>query len=157
MTTHIKRIERVESELAQVVKTAAGKKDVDSLRAEYRKLIVSVTAVLEKVRVPLLMLSVQDGSHLDHLDLKAHLWGVGTYSMSSRVEYDPDRVVVGCRARRARPDEEGRYGSSHLRHRRRTQSASIKEIKFCTISCGPQASSPDSLCSALCCDSMGKY
>jgi hypothetical protein len=41
MTTHIKRIERVESELAQVVKTAAGKKDVESLRAEYRKLIVS--------------------------------------------------------------------------------------------------------------------
>lgn len=45
MTTHIKRIERVETELEKVVKNAAGKSDVESLRAEYKKLIVSWTGV----------------------------------------------------------------------------------------------------------------
>lgn len=47
MTTHIKRIERVETELEKVVKNAAGKSDVESLRAEYKKLIVSLTGSLE--------------------------------------------------------------------------------------------------------------
>lgn len=40
MSTHIKRIERVETDLNKVIKDSAGKKDVESLRAEYKKLIV---------------------------------------------------------------------------------------------------------------------
>jgi hypothetical protein len=40
MASHIQRIERVEKDLGELDKTASSKKDVESLRKEYRKLLV---------------------------------------------------------------------------------------------------------------------
>lgn len=59
MSAHIKRIERVEQDLKELAKNSAAKSELEGIRSEYRKLI--------------------DGSHLDLLDLKAHVWGVGTF------------------------------------------------------------------------------
>lgn len=59
MTTHVKRIEKVESELNRLLKESAGKKDLEVLRGETAKLVES--------------------THLDFLNLKAHVWGVGKF------------------------------------------------------------------------------
>ncbi|ORY73595.1 hypothetical protein BCR35DRAFT_354043 [Leucosporidium creatinivorum] len=56
MASHIQRIERVERELGELVKTASSKKDVESLRKEYRKLIES--------------------EHLASIELRARVWGI---------------------------------------------------------------------------------
>lgn len=56
LTKHINRIEKVEAQLDDLVKTVAKKNEVDSLRNEYKKLI--------------------EAEHLDLLALKAHIWGV---------------------------------------------------------------------------------
>lgn len=57
MATHLSRIAALEDSHAQLSGTAASTKDVDALRAEYRKLL--------------------DSEHVDLLSLRAHVWGLG--------------------------------------------------------------------------------
>lgn len=57
MSTHISRISSLESALSKLESSAATKKQVDSLRGEYTKLLES--------------------DHLEVLNLRAHVWGIG--------------------------------------------------------------------------------
>lgn len=57
MATHLSRIATLERALAKLTDERATHAEVDSLRAEYRKLL--------------------EAEHLDVLNLKAHVWAVG--------------------------------------------------------------------------------
>ncbi|KAF8527484.1 hypothetical protein BU17DRAFT_39537 [Hysterangium stoloniferum] len=56
VSAHIRRIEAVEKELKALTESAAGKEDVNRVRAEMKKLY--------------------DGLHVEFLDLRSHVWGI---------------------------------------------------------------------------------
>lgn len=63
MTTYLSRINALETSLDRLARQAAKTEQVDSLRDETRQLIES--------------------HHLDLLNLKAHVWGIGAFASSS--------------------------------------------------------------------------
>lgn len=62
----------------------------------------------------LTVLLVQDASHLDHLDLKAHLWGVGTLARLSPPPAGNLLTTLSRRARLARALKASLQRSAHL-------------------------------------------
>lgn len=56
VSQHIRRIESLEKELKALTESAAGREDVNRVRAEMKKLY--------------------DGLHIEFLDLKSHVWGI---------------------------------------------------------------------------------
>lgn len=106
MTTHVKRIQSVQGELEQFKKDSARKKDLESLRAEYTKLVES--------------------NHVDLLNLKAHVWGVGAFIIVSRCVESPiyDSVSQNKIFTASRKPLERRSGFDSLSYRAVSQSSS---------------------------------
>jgi hypothetical protein len=105
MSTHISRISSLESALSKLESSAATKKQVDSLRGEYTKLLES--------------------EHLEVLNLRAHVWGIGPSAVvsalvrSTRAKADLSQCGTH-RTRLAELDEAGHVGA-HLRHTQRVE------------------------------------
>lgn len=76
MTTHLSRINALETSLDRLARQAAKTQQVDSLRDETRQLIES--------------------HHLDLLNLKAHVWGIGALSTRRPTLSSPFRHAFFC-------------------------------------------------------------
>lgn len=57
MSDHVGRIERIEKQIETFALKKESKKEIDTLRAELKKLY--------------------EGNHMELLELKAHVWGIG--------------------------------------------------------------------------------
>ncbi|KAJ9116816.1 hypothetical protein QFC24_006621 [Naganishia onofrii] len=73
MSNHLQRIEAVEKELKRLSSTSAVKEDVTKLRAEMKQVYAHhLSGLADLVRQH----AIQDGLHVEVLDLRAHVWGV---------------------------------------------------------------------------------
>ena len=83
MTGHLARIEKVEQIVAEIKAGAAKAKDLDSARAEYRKLAQAQHLDVRQTRRPERAVTVDAADRFtpfcsvsQTLDVKAHIWGL---------------------------------------------------------------------------------